>query len=212
MRFIFRHWYTIGLGVGALSLILLILHWESMIFEQKIYAVFFIGMCLHQFEEFGKPGGFPYFMNAINHKSDSPANYPLNQATAFLINVIVGYPMYIIPIFFPQLKWLGMAGVTFAVVQAAQHSIVFNRTAGTRYNPGMITALFIFLPVGIYYYIVVFSHGWATPVDFILGFIFDMALAMIVFKQGVYKVLAKKDSPYAFTQEELSRYKKQKVS
>lgn len=208
MKLIYRHWYNIGLGVGALTLILLIMHWESLIFEQKIYTIFFIGMCLHQFEEFGKPGGFPYFMNAINHKSATPANFPLNQKTAFLINVIVGYPMYIIPIFFPQLTSLGMAGVTFAVVQAGQHSIAFNKQAGTKYNPGMITALFIFLPIGIYYYYMVFSNGWATVLDFVLGFIFDMGLAFIVFKQGVYKLLAKKDSPYAFTEEELARYKR----
>ena len=42
-------------------------------------------------------------------KSDQPHNYPLNQTTAVCVNVPFAYTIYVAPMLFPKVKWLGLA-------------------------------------------------------------------------------------------------------
>src|SRR5262245_27554375 len=66
---------------------------------------------LHQFEEYGWPGGFPWIHNEVFDPRGGPADrYPLNQNNALFINV-VAWPICLLPTFFPAALWLGLAMV-----------------------------------------------------------------------------------------------------
>jgi hypothetical protein len=70
---------------------------------QLILLVNFVALMLHQFEEYGWPGGFPWIMNeVIRHRGGPTDRYPLNQNNAFFINVVLAWPFYLIPVFFPD--------------------------------------------------------------------------------------------------------------
>jgi hypothetical protein len=102
MNYIRRNWYNIGLVVAIGTLIYLVLAWQSMDVLQCLLLLNFVAILLHQFEEYGWPGGEPAIMNMVIQPSDTPNRYPLNQNSAMITNVVVTYVFYLLPVFFPM--------------------------------------------------------------------------------------------------------------
>ena len=113
MNLIRRHWYNIGLIVAILCIVLLPFIWESMSFLQIVLLLNFIVILIHQFEEYGLPGGEPTIMNTVLQQSPTPDRYPLNQNSAMVTNVVTAYLFYLLPVFFPNIVWLGLAPIIF---------------------------------------------------------------------------------------------------
>ena len=63
MKWFCRHWYEAGLFPAGVALIVLFALWSDWSVLQRISIVNFIGILLHQFEEYGIPGGAPVFIN-----------------------------------------------------------------------------------------------------------------------------------------------------
>jgi hypothetical protein len=101
MQFIRRHWYNLGLALAVVAVVWALLgHLRTV---QLILLLNFVALTLHQFEEYGWPGGFPWIMNEVIRPTGGPADrYPLNQNIAFFINVVLAWPFYLIPVFFPD--------------------------------------------------------------------------------------------------------------
>ena len=87
MRFIRRHWYNLGLPLAVIGV-----GWAflgSLRVVQIILMLNFVVLLLHQFEEYGRPGGEPWIINEVMMAQGGPIDrYPLNQNNAFFIKVV----------------------------------------------------------------------------------------------------------------------------
>ena len=127
-RWYLREWYNVGIGVAIAVLACGVLVDLSTL--QQIMLLSFAVLCLHEFEEYGWPGGFPSFMNRVMFpkiadrlgRQGGPSDrYILNQANSVFVNVAAAYPFYALPIFFPHLIWLGLAPILFNLMELVIH-------------------------------------------------------------------------------------------
>ena len=136
MKTLRRHWYNIGLYVAIVAAIYLAFAWSGIQILQRLLILNFIAMLIHQFEEYAWPGGEPAIMNMVIQPSDIPNRYPLNQNSAMAANLLYSYGFCLVPIFFPDLIWLGLAPMLAAVSQLIVHGILNNLKLKSIYNPG----------------------------------------------------------------------------
>jgi len=147
-----------------------------------------MAMLVHQFEEYATPGGFPGVGNiGMFGERKAPERYPLNANQVLISNVLLTYPFYIIPIFFPDLIWLGLIQVGQGMFQITNHGIVTNLKMKTLYNPGLGTCILLQWPVGIYYIWFVNSHHLASTADYIIGFV-GAGLSLVLLWFGPIRV------------------------
>jgi hypothetical protein len=190
----------VAIGVGILSFFL----WSDMSPIQRVLLLNFTMMLLHQYEEYGWPGGFPPLVNLVVWPSKRPERYPLNQNGAMVINLIWSYLFYLAPVFFPALIWLALGPVLVGFLQVFAHAILTNVKLKAPYNPGMLTALLGFLPLGIYYVYLIHDSAtawdWAMGVSYMAGFLYFGVLKLN------FTWLSGEDSPYPFAPEEMRRF------
>jgi hypothetical protein len=165
----------------------------------------FVLVPLHEFEEYGWPGGEPAIMNKVIQPSDRPDRYPLNQNSALVVNVAAWYPFAIVAALLPDQIWLGLGTLLFWVGQFGVHAIVTNRKLKTLYNPGVLTLL-LGLALLVYYAIYVESNDLASVWDWVGGVALMAGFAVIFLFKMTYSWLADKNSPYPFTDTELHRW------
>ena len=201
MKWFCRHWYEIGLFPAGIALFSLLIGWNGLSVLQRISLANFIGIMLHQFEEYGFPGGTPVFLN--KYMRGGTERYPLNQFSAMLVNVVIAYLCYLLPVFFPEIIWLGLAPILFGCVfQVMLHLVVFLIKFHHFYNSGLAAVLCIHVPCGILYIRYAASQGllagrtWLYTVLYLIG----MILFTVLFGQ---KLFSKKDSPYPFDEKEV---------
>lgn len=198
MRFLRNHWFHIGSVVALLFTLYLLFGAHDLSSFRILLSISFIGLLVHQFEEYVLPGHFPRMMNTVMFRSKTPDRYPLNTNTAFVINVFLGWGVYILAIVFSQhAVWLAVASIMISVGNIIAHTFLFNIKGKTLYNPGMVTALGIFLPTTIIFFEFVVQMKLLDVTNFVIGFVLGIVLNYF----GVLKlisVLGKKNSPYRF--------------
>ncbi len=123
-----------------------------------------IALFVHQFEEYRYPGYFPGMMNLVMFASNQPDRYPLNSNTALIINVIVGWLFYFLAAMFGEnVIWLGIATILVSAGNFVAHTFLFNIKGKSFYNPGMVTADILLLPIVVYFFVARLS---GQPGDF----------------------------------------------
>jgi Protein of unknown function with HXXEE motif len=165
----------------------------------------FVGLLVHQFEEYRYPGYFPGQMNAGISKSDKPDRYPLNPNLAMLINVVGGYPFYVLPVFFPNVVWLGLAPVLMGFSQVLGHGIFFNLRTKSLYSPGFFACFFLHLPIGILYIRQISADHLLRSGDWVLAGIYTILVAACVLA-APQQLFKDKNSPYRFTPRQMGRW------
>lgn len=206
LRFFCRHWYTVGLAVALLALLALILHWGELSVLLRLNTVSFIAMLVHQFEEYGFPGGEPMIMNRVLQGSDAPDRYPLNQFSAMLTNVLFAYGIYLLPILFPQVIWLGIAPMLMGMMQFVVHGILTNRKMKSLYNPGLGAVVCLHIPVGIWYIAYITRNHLATAGTWALGILYTILATALILGYLTYVALPDRNTPWVFAAEELRRF------
>lgn len=206
MKYLRRHWYDIGGFVAIGATACLVIFWTRLEVLARIQLMSFIAILVHQYEEYGFPGGEPAITNMVNQPSDLPDRYPLNQNSAMIGNVIATYVVYLIPVFLPRVIWLGLVPILMGMGQFIVHGIITNRKLESIYNPGLGAVVFLHLPIGIYYIYYIVSNNLVIGLDWILGIVY-LVFAMLVVGQGLtYKLLANRNSKYPFDQSEMERF------
>jgi len=171
----------------------------------KILTLSFMALLIHQFEEYAFPGGFPAVMNSvIIGKKEVPDRYLLNRKNCFFVNVVGGYPFYILPIFFPNLIWLGLAQILFGMAQLMMHWIFANIKMKSWYNPGLAAVVFLHWPIGIYYIRYIYVNGLLQPWHWIAGIGFMILATVVIFLP--LQLFKDKNLEYAFSAEEMGRF------
>ena len=205
MKFLRKHWYDVC-GVSAVfSSALLVIFGEQMDTLRILLALNFIVVLLHQFEEYRFPGGGQAIANAFRRGEIVYDRYPLNQNNAMWGNLIAAFGFYLLPVFFPEVLWLGIAPVIFGLIQIIPHVFIANIGLRTWYNPGFFSVVFGHVPVGIYYLYYIVTNNSASTQDWIIGAVY-VVLFLVVSNALFYKLLADKNSQYPFPEEELNRF------
>ncbi|MFR3090873.1 MAG: HXXEE domain-containing protein [Eggerthella lenta] len=213
MKFWQRYWYYIG-GVAFVILAFAMGLWGSAALDyvQVLLIFSWMGMLVHQFEEYAWPGGFPLISNMIVfNEIERPDRYILNQRQCFVSNVVLCYLCYIVPIFFPQLIWLAAAQIFQGLWQIPAHGIVLNMRLKSVYNPGLFAAVFLQLPVAIVFIWCVLTFmpeaanqlWWGIPGSLVLlGISFGLPILF----------MHDRDSKDPFEERELWGYKREYVA
>jgi hypothetical protein len=201
MNYIRRHWYSLGLLFGAADVIWILSGHLNTV--QVILLLNFVVLTVHQFEEYAWPGGEPWIINEVMmRRSGRPDRYPLNQNNAFFINVPLAYPFYVLPVFFLDVIWLGLAPTIFGFAQLAVHGIANNQKLKTIYNPGIAAVALGHVPLGIGYLVTVHTR----PLDWVFGLLYMVLFMGLGMKVIGYKFLAAENSIFPFAPEEMERW------
>ncbi|MEA4969810.1 MAG: HXXEE domain-containing protein [Candidatus Pelethousia sp.] len=212
MNFWRRNWYYIG-GILFVVLAFFMGFWGSEHLEriQVILVFSWMAMLVHQFEEYGWPGGFPSIVNIMQFKEKQiPDRYPFNQNLCFVDNVFTTYTFYIVPIFFPNLIWLALAQTFAALIQVPAHGILVNIRLKSFYNPGLAATVFLQLPIAVYMIWYVTANNLATGMDFVFGIIGGIAGYALCFGVPVM-LMRSRNTKYPFAPEEIYGYKKEEI-
>jgi len=209
LKFLRRHWHDIGIFSAIIAGGYLIFEWNQLVFLQKLLLFNFIAVLIHQFEEYSWPGGFPAVANIVlmpSLKLDRIMT-PLKQNSSMVTNLIFAYVFYLLPVFFPNVVWLGLAPVLLGLsVQFIGHVIYVNIKLRTFYSPGAAAVVFGFVPIGvIYIYHIIANNmlnlwGWLLAVVYMTVFVF---LDFYIIEQ---KLLGGKNPPHPFDQDEMKRF------
>jgi hypothetical protein len=206
MSFFRRHWYEVGAVVAVGAVIWLILGWQDMSILQRLLVLNFVVLLIHQYEEYGWPGGEPAIMNMVLQPSAPPDRYKLNQNSAMVVNVLAAYGFYLLPVFFPTVIWLGLPPVLFGMLQFVVHGIVTNVKLRSLYNPGLAAVVLGHIPIGVYYLYYVHAQGLVSVWDWVFGIAYMFAFQYFFLVKMTYVWLADPNSAYAFADEEMCRF------
>ncbi|MCH4181156.1 MAG: HXXEE domain-containing protein [Atopobiaceae bacterium] len=165
-----------------------------------------IVLVLHVLEEWVFPGGLHYSYN-LSHGSEVLSRYPMNRLTDMVTNfggVILGVVVLKVWGF---RKPAGIAIMLFSGFEVVIHvtiGITSMQTFGTYgmstlYSPGLVTALFGFLPVAVGLAIELFGKApRPTAKQWVMAVATMFALCFLLINLPE-DLLGSPDSPYAFT-------------
>lgn len=205
MSFLRKYWQDLGLVVAASVGVYLLMGWDAIPEVERLLWLSFIAILVHQFEEYRWPGYFAGLFNGLIFKSDHPERYPLNTQSAMIINLVIAYVFYLVPVFFPQVVWLGLAPIFMGFFQFIWHGIFANRKAKTIYNPGLFAVVFLHIPIGAWYIQYIISTDMVTLLDWMIGtFYFVVAVYILIVKGNLW--LKDENSRYAFSRQQLGAY------
>lgn len=203
MDFLRAHWYDLGGIFGVLVLSLLAFFHRAMAPYEILQWLSLVALFCHQLEEYRVVGTFPGMVNKVMFKSRIPDRYPLNTNTALVINVWLGWTLYLVAAIFGQkLIWLGMAATLVSLGNIAAHTILFNIKGRPLYNAGLVTCWLCFAPCVFYFFQIIHSENLVAPVDYFIGI--SLGLAINIF--GVFKPiswLADRNTTYVFKRSQL---------
>jgi len=184
MNFLRMHWFDLGLGLAAATggyLLLVRPAGLALLLWLNLAALF-----LHQAEEYRYPGYFPGMMNRVMFASSQPDRYPLNPQIALIVNGTVGWLTYFLAALFgTRAPWLAIAALLVSAGNFVAHTFLFNFKGRTRYNPGMLTALLLFLPLAALAYTWIARSGLASPLDWAAGLVLGAVLNYV----GILKLI-----------------------
>lgn len=206
MKYINRYWYDFGLIAAVISAVVLAVVWNDAAVLLRLNLISFIAILIHQFEEYGFPGGEPMIMNRVLQASDLPDRYPLNQFSAMLTNVIFSYVIYLLPVIFPDVICLGIAPMLMGFMQFIIHGIMTNIKMKSIYNPGLGAVVFLHIPVGIYYLYYITANNLADKKDWIIGIIYTIAATVFILGFLTYIALSDRNTKWIFDEKELKRF------
>jgi hypothetical protein len=137
------------------------------------------------------------------YKSKSPERYPLNTQTSFVVNVPMGWLFYFLAaLFADQYIWLGIGTMLVSFGNVIGHTVLFNLKGKTWYNPGMCTALILFLPLLYWFGDTLYGEHLGDTIDWIAG----IALGIVLNVFGIVKLIdwmADRNTTYAFEKRQL---------
>ena len=186
MTFLRKHWFDIGLILAVITTITLRFSNIDYFGLQFLIWLNVISLFLHQFEEYRYPGYFPGMLNSVIFKSSQPDRYPLNTNSAFVINVFLGWTVYILSaVLYDKFILLAFMTMLISFGNFIMHTFVMNIKAKTFYNPGQFTATFLFLPVSCMFFIYVFEYNVLSTLELIIG----IGLGIVINSFGLFKLI-----------------------
>ena len=149
MNWINKYWSIIG-GMIAIGIIVTFIGRGDQMFSIESLIWFHLAiLLLHQFEEYSFPGKFKEFYNLNIWNKNPITRFQLNNKGVLMVNVVLAWTAYLIAaIYGDKLIWLtiGLSGIT--ILNGIMHTLMFFKLR--KYNPGLITGFFMFIPFGLF--------------------------------------------------------------
>ena len=195
MAFIRNNWFRLTFIAFVAMAFWALFNAQNLDYLQKLLLASLMALPLHQFEEYQFPGGGPVVINRYFYQAgDNWRHYPGNWQSCAVVNLL-SYVFYIAALVLPQLIWLGTATMLFNLYQVIGHGIQMNAKMRSWYNPGMATAICLFLPISIAYLAYAIGTGALAGIDWlwaILAFVVIAACCVM----GPVQLMKREDSPY----------------
>jgi hypothetical protein len=143
------NWQRLAPGLAVIGAVLWLFFFRAApASEQGMFAALFVLYMVHQIEEHLWPGGFRQFTNAHIFQSGND-DWPVSMGGVALVNVgFVWLPLALAVLWPGPLRWVGLAWIGLTFVNAITHIIASLRFRV--YNPGLVTAVLLFLPFTIW--------------------------------------------------------------
>lgn len=203
MNLLRRHWYDLGGALAIITLLLVYSFRASLSDYQLLMWLNLVTLFLHQIEEYRLPGTFPGMINSAMFHSDTPDRYPLNTQTSFIVNVSIGWTLYLLAALAgSSMVWLGMASIMVSLGNIIAHTFLFNIKGKTIYNAGLATCWLLFVPCVFFFFKIIIREGLAGTTDYIIGI--PSGILINIF--GVLKPiqwLADRNTTFAFRNSQL---------
>lgn len=170
MQRLFKYWTYGGFLAGIMILALLPLlagGWSA-----PFTAIFLLlpVYMLHQYEEHDRDRFRLYINDMIGHGAEvlTPAAvFVINIGAVWLLDVVVIYLAWAVDL------GLGLIAVYLMLINALVH--IAGAIRARAYNPGLVTAVVLFLPFGLYAWWSIEGSGQATVADHLTGFVVGVA-------------------------------------
>ena len=144
-------------------------------------------------------------------QSAKPDRYPLNQNSSMVANLIFAYVFFLLPVFFPNVIWLGLAPVLVgSILQFISHGIYTNIKLKSFYNPGVAVTVFGHIPIGIIYIYYIVANNLANLWNWLFAVVYMAAFMFLDFYIIEQKLLGGKNPPHPFDQDEMKRFNVEK--
>ena len=150
-------------------LIYMIIFWDNMSIAQRYIGIFNIGLVIHLWEEGKFPGGFTKMITEKLNFTQSNPNF--GSFITVLLVILVSF----VPFFLSNISFLVFACITLGYIEAIAHIIAIKMfDKKVPYTPGMISAVFILLPISIIttYHLIstdsMYPMAWAFSIIYLI--------------------------------------------
>ncbi|MBM3193136.1 MAG: HXXEE domain-containing protein [Chlamydiae bacterium] len=180
-------WQAIGGAIFAPILVMLLIidyfNYGYLSGYQSLLWLNLAFLFFHELEDYIlNPNGFKRFFNSYSVFAIKPhkTNEPLSEKVIFTVNALAWAWAILAAVFAKQLPWLGISFlITNSLINCFSHTVLF-QLSHKSYNPGLITVIFLFIPLytAILWYTIAFSiltaSGWA------IGIILGIAMTLLM--------------------------------
>lgn len=195
MQFALRHWSNFGAIVAGAALILLLCGSPGMGFLQRVLLANFIIQLIQQCEQHG------WFGRELAMKDmvlPSSVDAPLNPKSTIIFNLLVAYGLYLAPVVFPDVIWLGLASMLFGFMRFVV-PVATNRKLLAIY-PHRRTALVLGqVSIGLVYLYYIHANHLVTAWNWAFAFLFMLGWQYVALVRVVCGWLTDQSSPYPFS-------------
>jgi hypothetical protein len=129
---------------------------------------------LHEFEEYVYPGGFKEF---INTETVLALEKPVDDFMITFINLGAWFLFASAAFLTTVAPWLGIMMVIFNFLNIVGHGGIF-QIKKKGYNPGLFTAIFIFVPYSVIVLWLAIDQELLTVVEYVVALIGGVFLAL----------------------------------
>ena len=206
--YLYEHWMNIGVfGAGFLLFGALLFRDEktNLWHEGKVRDLFLLVIYLiHQFEEHGvdATGAHYAFMGSANAKLASlvgcptPVNCPLNPENIFYVNtILVWFFLMMTVLLGARFAFASLCAASIILVNSVAH--IFPGLLGGEYNPGLLTAIILFLPFSLSHFRFV-SRTRAVEKRYVVASVLWAVLAHGILLVSAVLVYVKELFPHPF--------------
>lgn len=153
-------------ALGAIDVLFTAIYWSEMDMLQRLVSIFFVGLILHLWEEGRFPGGFTRMItDKLNFTAKSP--HFGEGVTVLYVLIIVS-----LPFIFPHIPILAFAALYLGILEVLAHILVIRMYDKSKiYSPGLITSVFILLPVSVYAIVYAVQNNLMHSFDWLYSFL-----------------------------------------
>lgn len=149
MKFLINNWAKAG-GVIALCIIIFVMIYKNPVSSVHSIALLNLAfLMLHEFEEFVYPGGFKEFFNTRAYNPNGFMKHKVSDNAILIVNIVIGWGSSLAAIALAhKAPWLVLIVIFVIMLNGFLHLTVSFNIRG--YNPGVITGVFLSIPLGVY--------------------------------------------------------------
>ena len=173
-------------ALGVAVLIFAVVNWSAMPVLQRMVSLFFCALVLHLWEEGKFPGGFADLMTSKINLPEGNTHFGELITSAYVL------ALAFVPLFFPNVVCLALAPIMLGFLEAIMHVAAIRMFNLARfYSPGLVTAVFVMLPISLYSVVYVVQNNLMQPLYWLYSIVY-MLVGLALAQQIVVRMMGMK--------------------